>query len=473
MISVMVSLLCRSERDGWINSSLHTAYLSWLMDPRYTIEPRRAYDHHTSLEARNWTAGEFLSSDCDYLLMVDNDTRVDNGHQFLNLPEMALRGYDICAAAVPVLQNGSIYLNGYMEDEDHPGRYRGPDQEEISEALERSEGYLLRHAVGFGAVMIRREVIEKLSRSPVIPQDTAPFLPVCSVRRRCSGAGEAWELVPCISAESGQPEYPVFIRPRDIWGATQLGEDIYFCKRAKLHGFDRIYLSLGHLCGHYHTVDQGLIPSIAVAQKRRPTPRDYHLDHLPELPPITSCSITPDIADYLRARVRSMPSRPRVLEFGSGVSTLVFASLCSAGECGTVRSLEDDDGCRESVSRSLRLCGLSGYARVYPYSCSPPSWPDSWPGDWAWPWKADLVFIDGPRVDSDPFVREHTLHLAMDAQVVAPGALVILDDCNRPGELEVARRWKQRYPGSRLSFERVGSRVLGVLEMPVRPPGSG
>jgi predicted O-methyltransferase YrrM len=441
---VLISLLCGSERHGWINPSLALGLAQWAADERFDLEIIRAYDFHTSLEARNWSAQQLIESECQWLLMIDNDTRIDPSGTLICLPELCLLGLDVVAAPVPVLQNGSLYINAYMASEDHEGLYRSSYEDELASALSTG-GILERDAVGFGAVAIRREVIERLSASPLIPS--------------CQG----WQ--DSASRLAGSAPYPVFLRPRDGFGSTLKGEDLYFCERARLHGF-RIYTSLRHGCGHYHTVDQGRIPVIRAAMKRRPGKDQYLLKSWPRIPEPGEMTITPEIGSVLRRLILSLPERRiSILELGCGLSTCVMADeLSRRKHGGRLLSLETNE---EIAARTRTILSEWLASRPDNLEASIITVPDYTRGmEQAKQSGAfDLVFIDAPQATAElPQARLHTLPAIAEAGCLAPGAIIVLDDANRPGEAACVREWLFRYP-SRLEcrIEAAGSRTLAIF----------
>jgi predicted O-methyltransferase YrrM len=445
---ILLSLLCGSERHGWINPSLALGLAQWAADERFDLEIIRAYDFHTSLEARNWSAQQLIESECRWLLMIDNDTRIDPCGTLVCLPELCLLGLDVVAAPVPVLQDGSLYINAYMASQDHEGLYRSSYDDELSCALETLEtgGILERDAVGFGAVAIRREVIERLGTSPLIPS--------CPGWRDSSG-----QL-------TGSGPYPVFLRPRNGFGSTLKGEDLYFCERAKLHGF-RIYSSLRHGCGHYHTIDQGRIPVIRAAMKRRPGKDQYLLESWPRIPEPGEMTITPEIGSVLRRLIVSLP-KPSVsiLELGCGLSTCVMADeLSRRKHGGRLLSLETNE---EIADRTRMIISEWLAARPANLEASVITVPDYTRGmeQAKQLGEFDLVFIDAPQVATDdPKARLQTLPAAAEAGCLAPGTILVLDDANRPGEAACVREWLFRYPSQlECQLEAAGSRTLAIFK---------
>jgi predicted O-methyltransferase YrrM len=154
-----------------------------------------------------------------------------------------------------------------------------------------------------------------------------------------------------------------------------------------------------------------------------------------------------------------------IVEFGSGASTIVLAAL--AREIPGCRIFSIDQA-PEHATRTATLLGERGLGEqvellVFPvadmtiegystqcYSIDA-SLAERLDGR-----AIDLVLVDGPA--GPPAVRFGTL--PQIARHLADGAVVLLDDAFRPGELEVARRWR------RLPYVRVNGIVpvdKGVL----------
>jgi predicted O-methyltransferase YrrM len=138
--------------------------------------------------------------------------------------------------------------------------------------------------------------------------------------------------------------------------------------------------------------------------------------------------------------------RTRIVECGSGVSTIVLARLLRARGAGSVVALEHDGAWAARVGDLLRREGLHPFARVVhaPLEGDPP-WYSSAAVD-ELPGEVDLLIVDGPPA----FVagEEHRRAPALerfDARLVA-GATVVLDDLDRPGERAVVAGWEAATP---------------------------
>jgi predicted O-methyltransferase YrrM len=162
-------------------------------------------------------------------------------------------------------------------------------------------------------------------------------------------------------------------------------------------------------------------------------------------------SLGPLSLTYLRNLV--LQHRPsRLLEFGSGISTLVLAHAMTeargGGEEGPlVISVEQENVHASSTRDLLSDAGLDHLAMVVVAPLSRQQIEGIWTTCYALPEslsvifrdrRADLVVIDGPAAEAG--ARFGTLPLARP--FVGANASFVLDDALRDGELRIARRWR-------------------------------
>ena len=157
-------------------------------------------------------------------------------------------------------------------------------------------------------------------------------------------------------------------------------------------------------------------------------------------------AIGPEMVDILE-RTYSEVDPARVIEFGSGVSTVCLAFL--ARRCGRPRSVVafDQEAPFAAQTREwLSHAGLSEYAVVVEAPLAPPEQSPSGHSTYLLPTdlhdllgqeRAELVLVDGPF--AEPGARVATLPLVRNW--IAPGARILLDDALRDGELEVGAEW--------------------------------
>jgi hypothetical protein len=175
---------------------------------------------------------------------------------------------------------------------------------------------------------------------------------------------------------------------------------------------------------------------------------------------------SPDLLlSYVDGILERRPSL--VVECGSGLSTLWAAlALESLGGQGKVVALEHNPSYREDTLAALEKHGVSHRAevRLAPIETTVI---DGQP----WPWYdtqalnglsgIGVLFVDGPIGALGPQSRYPALPLLRDA--LAPGALILLDDADRPEEREVLAHWRTDWPelaGEELTFEKGAARLL-------------
>lgn len=140
--------------------------------------------------------------------------------------------------------------------------------------------------------------------------------------------------------------------------------------------------------------------------------------------------------------------RRAIVECGSGNSTVYAARLLAQrGAEAHVHSLEHDAGWLQRTREALAAEGLDEWATVTHAPLR-----DGWYDRDVLPAvdRIDLLVVDGPpgwdaATDQEiPGAREPALD-AFAGRLV-PGATVILDDSDRPGEQRVLAAWEARHP---------------------------
>lgn len=135
-------------------------------------------------------------------------------------------------------------------------------------------------------------------------------------------------------------------------------------------------------------------------------------------------------------------ARIRIVECGSGVSTVLLARLLRELNAGSLIALEHDRHWAALVQAQLQREALDGIARVVhaPLKGDPPwyGWdePSEHPND------IDLLIVDGPPACGPGQGARREPALAQFAQQLTATAAVILDDINRPGERATIARWE-------------------------------
>jgi predicted O-methyltransferase YrrM len=166
--------------------------------------------------------------------------------------------------------------------------------------------------------------------------------------------------------------------------------------------------------------------------------------------------------------------RDTVVECGSGVSTMAIARALAERGTGSLHALEHDREWADRVRRRLAEEGTAGAAEVIeaPLRPHPLAEPDCGWYDAAalerLPGEIGLLLVDGPPGSLSASGRTRYPALPLLAGHLAPGALVILDDIERAGELDVLERWQREFA---IEFElRPEQRIaIGVFSEPGDP----
>ena len=173
----------------------------------------------------------------------------------------------------------------------------------------------------------------------------------------------------------------------------------------------------------------------------------------------TEHSITPETLTQIQQLIAALGVR-RVLELGSGLSTLLIAHAFRRTGDGKVLSLDDDARWAAQTTATLEREGLAGFAEV---RVSPLR--DVTSGGRTAPWydlssigseaRFDLVIVDGPpawkgdRLARLPALYELRKHLGENG-------VLVLDDAGRGGETEIARQWQRDFPDLHFRMVDVG-----------------
>ena len=139
--------------------------------------------------------------------------------------------------------------------------------------------------------------------------------------------------------------------------------------------------------------------------------------------------------------------RQRVVECGSGFSTLVLARLLR-GRAGRLVSLEHDRAWATRVQSDLAAAGLAEIARValaplepHPLALNGLHWYSQHALP-SLPPRIDLLLVDGPPAFEPHIELSRYPALPALAKRLAADATVILDDIDRPGELRILETWE-------------------------------
>lgn len=186
--------------------------------------------------------------------------------------------------------------------------------------------------------------------------------------------------------------------------------------------------------------------------------------------PVNPAALCPENALFVVQQIYLRRPK-RVLEFGSGASTVLIArALRQLDVQGRLTSLDHLDGWYQRTRDQLRATGLEEVARVHHSPLERRAglevpWYDvsALPEDDA---PYDLVLVDGPEGGSgEPLARLGGFLSVRER--LAPGAVILLDDGLRRGEREIVRRWQQAEPNLRTSFHK-SETGMWMIELPGR-----
>ena len=152
--------------------------------------------------------------------------------------------------------------------------------------------------------------------------------------------------------------------------------------------------------------------------------------------------------------------RERVVECGSGVSTVLLARLLRHRGGGSVVAIEHDADWAGLVEDLLHREDLGEVARVIhaPLEGEPPWYARSALD--ATPDEIDLLVVDGPPADGPGEGLRRAPALPFFEARLTNGATVILDDLPRPGEREVVAGWEAE-SGWRFRVDEAAGVALG------------
>lgn len=171
------------------------------------------------------------------------------------------------------------------------------------------------------------------------------------------------------------------------------------------------------------------------------------LDIRVPLPPMREWAVSPDFGCELVRLIRRY--RPEhILELGSGVSTLLACYALRANGSGRITSLDHDARWGARTESHIHEHGFDASAHIVHAPLGGrmidttlwqwydsevlPSLPD-----------VDLLIIDGPPASVGPLARYPALPVLIER--LKRSSVVVLDDSDRPDELEIVERWNAEF----------------------------
>ena len=175
------------------------------------------------------------------------------------------------------------------------------------------------------------------------------------------------------------------------------------------------------------------------------------------LPPLRGWTASPDLLVQLHTYI--LIHKPKVVvEFGSGISTIVIADALQQNNKGRLYSFDHDQNYASKTLELLKREGLDNRVDLRVSNLEP--WTDEtlMPNDGSISNKEilwystvlmddisdiDLVFVDGPPNQSSHFTRYPTLPTL--SRKLSPVAQIWMDDANRSMELDILNNWKKYF----------------------------
>ena len=192
--NVCISVLCGDERGGWIHPQL-ALFLLETVAQHPSVKLHFSLDARPVTRARNLISDWFLKSDCEWLMMIDNDVVPPLG--VLEVLDSAPPEAAVIAPKCFVPVNGNPFCLGWRPI----GETNVDGWQEISDCAT-------------AAVFIRRDVFARLTK----PYFNFGLLP----------GDEVWPSIP---------------------------EDLMFCRKVREAGI-RIFGHRGYACSHFRTVER-------------------------------------------------------------------------------------------------------------------------------------------------------------------------------------------------------------------------
>ncbi|HTR83704.1 MAG TPA: class I SAM-dependent methyltransferase [Reyranella sp.] len=179
----------------------------------------------------------------------------------------------------------------------------------------------------------------------------------------------------------------------------------------------------------------------------------------------TEHAITPETVTLVLQLIAGL-GLARVLELGSGLSTLTIAHALQRAGGGRVQSFDDDARWAGQTAASLKREGLDALAEV---QVAPLKEIASGGRQSLWydlpkmdpQARYDLVLVDGPPAwKGDPLARLPALYQLR--QHLSEKGVLVLDDAMRGGEREIASRWQRDFPDLHFRMVDIGRGLFVV-----------
>ena len=159
--------------------------------------------------------------------------------------------------------------------------------------------------------------------------------------------------------------------------------------------------------------------------------------------------------------------RRRVVELGSGVSTIVIGRLL-AQRGGNLTAVEHDPDWARLIRRQVERERLDAVVEVIVSSLEPH--PASWSGA---PWYSlesvallpsgiSVLLIDGPPGYGEGMTHSRYPAMTALADRMERNGLVFLDDADREPEREIVARWSEEFPAWSFDIDSASGLAVGT-----------
>ncbi len=161
--------------------------------------------------------------------------------------------------------------------------------------------------------------------------------------------------------------------------------------------------------------------------------------------------------DLLKLLIETIVTRKpvKIVEAGSGLSTLIMAYCLKKNGRGRIIALEHDLDCFDKSKNMISAHGLESIATIIHAPLAEHTINND-----KWQWYdiesvelergVDFLFIDGPPRQVQRLARYPALPLLY--KTLRTGFAMILDDASRSDEQDIVARWKREYPDMELNY---------------------
>ncbi len=183
------------------------------------------------------------------------------------------------------------------------------------------------------------------------------------------------------------------------------------------------------------------------------------------MPPMRGWPISPDFGNLVMKQILDQDLNPNLLfELGSGVSSVLSGYCFEKRGKGSVLSIDHDASFSQLSQKMLKNHGLQNYVKIHHTPLVKTKlkgneflWYDLKILEPVEP--IDILVIDGPPGYQQKMARYPAVPLLH--KYLRDGAVILVDDANRPDEQEMVKRWLSEYKD--LSAEEVKTEKGAVI----------